>query len=198
MEPYEKLQKVNTDGIIRTADLLSAGIYYADIQKLLSKGVIERVRHGYYQLVSKAEKHSEAALIASLFPDGVLCMYSALFYYEYSDRTPMQWDIAVSKNISRARFNLDYPYVRPHYFDTKHLTYGITQAEYEDCTLKILDRDRLICECIKSENRMDREIYNKAIQSYVRDATKSVPKLLEYAKLRNVSKNVKARIGVWL
>lgn len=198
MRLSKKLEKVNTDGIIKTADLISAGIYYADIQKLISEGIIEKVRHGYYQLVSKATKQSEAALIASLFPDGVLCMYSALFYYGYSDRTPMQWDIAVSKNISRARFNLDYPYVKPHYFDTKHLTYGIIQAEYEDCTMQIFERDRLICECIKNENRMDREIFNKAIQGYISDFAKSVPKLLEYAKLRNVSKRVRDRIGVWL
>lgn len=198
MKLHEKLQKVNTDGIIKTADLISAGIYYADIQKLLSEGVLEKVRHGYYQLVSTAATQTEAELISILFPDGVLCMYSALFYYGYSDRTPMQWDIAVSKNISRARFNLDYPYVKPHYFDTKHLTYGITPAKYEDCTLQIFDRDRLICECIKSESRMDREIFNKAIQSYVRDAAKSIPKLLEYAMLRNVSKKVRDRIGVWL
>ncbi|MHB8194421.1 MAG: type IV toxin-antitoxin system AbiEi family antitoxin domain-containing protein [Bellilinea sp.] len=198
MELHEKLQKVNTDGIIKTAELTSAGIYYADIQKLLSENILEKVRHGYYQLVSKSAKQSEAALIASLFPDGVLCMYSALFYYGYSDRTPMQWDIAVSKNISRARFNLDYPYVKPHYFDTKHLTYGISQAEYEDCTMRIFDRNRLICECIKRENRMDREIFNKAIQGYIDDAAKSIPKLLEYAKLRNVAKRVRDRIGVWL
>ena len=29
---------------------------------------------------------------AQLFPDGVLCMYTALFYYRYSDRTPLEME----------------------------------------------------------------------------------------------------------
>ena len=198
MDLHDKLKRINTDEIIKTAELTAAGIYYSEIQKLLVDGTLEKIRQGHYQLASKFENQSEAMLIASLFPDGILCMYSALFYYGYSDRTPLNWDIAVSKNISKARFNMDYPYVKPHYFDSQHLTYGVTTAEYEDCQMQIFDRDRLICECIKNENRMDKEIFNKAIQGYVNDAAKCVPKLLEYAKLRKVIKRVKDRIGVWL
>ena len=43
VKPYDKLKYLNTNRIIKTADLLSAGIYYADIQKLLSEGVLEKV-----------------------------------------------------------------------------------------------------------------------------------------------------------
>ena len=78
------------------------------------------------------------------------------------------------------------------------LAFGVTTADYGDCTMQIFDRDRLICECIFYENKMDRETYNKAIQSYVADTKKNVPKLLEYAEKRRVLKKVKDRIGVWL
>lgn len=37
--------------------------------------------------------------------------------------------------------------------------YGITETVYEDYNLKIFDRHRLICECIKHENKMDRGTY---------------------------------------
>ena len=67
-----------------------------------------------------------------------------------------------------------------------------------DYILKIFDRDRLICECIKHENKMDREIYNKAIQAYINDSKKNITNLLDYAKRRNIHKKVRERIGVWL
>ena len=135
---------------------------------------------------------------AQLFPDGVLCMYSALFYYRYSDRTPLEWNIAVDRDTSKSRFRLDYPFVQPYYMKKDLLKLGVTTADYGDCTMQIFDRDRLICDCIFSENKMDRETYNKAIQGYVGDPKKNIPQLLEYAEKRRILKKVKDRIGVWL
>ena len=183
--------------IIRTADLNKMGLLSREIAELVDMGKLERIKQGYYRL-AQIENDSDAKLISELYPDGVLCMTTALFYYGYSDRTPLTWDIAVDRNTSKARFNIDYPYVKPYYIDKAHLDYGIAEAVYEDYILRIFDRDRLICECIKHENKMDREIYNKAIQAYINDSKKNITNLLDYAKRRNIHKKVRERIGVWL
>ena len=185
-------------GVFRTSDLRALGYNTYAIRKLVNEQIIERVKSGYYRLSESSQILSEAAQVAQLFPDGVLCMYSALFYYRYSDRTPLEWNVAVDRNTSNSRFNLDYPFVQPYYMKKEYLSFGITTADYGDCTMQIFDRDRLICECIFYENKMDRETYNKAIQEYVADAKKNVPKLLEYAEKRRILKKVKDRIGVWL
>ncbi len=186
--------------LIKTAELSALKIYYRDIAALIAAGHLEKVKQGYYRVVVLKESSgpSEASVIASLYPDGVLCMYTALFYYGYSDRTPLSWDIAIDRDTSKARFKIDYPYVQPYYMEPVHLSYGISAAEFEDCQMRIFDRDRLICECIKNENKMDRESYNKAIQGYVADSKKSITNLLSYAKKRNIAVRVKDRIGVWL
>lgn len=192
------INNLSKQDLIRTSELNGLSIYSKEISALLKGGYIERVKQGYYRIVEHTEDHSEAKLISQLYPDGIICMVSALFYYGYSDRTPINWDIAIDRNTSKARFNIDYPYVKPYYIDKAHLEYGVTEGQYEDCVLKIFDRDRLICECIKHENKMDREIYNKAIINYINDSQKNVTNLLEYAKKRNVHKKVRERIGVWL
>lgn len=192
------IDNLSNQELIRTSELNQLSIYSKEILELVDSGYIERVKQGYYRIVEHTEEHSEAKLISQLYPDGIICMVSALFYYGYSDRTPINWDIAIDRNVSKARFNIDYPYVKPYYIDKAHLEYGITEGQYEDCVLKIFDRDRLICECIKHENKMDREIYNKAIINYINDPVKNVTNLLEYAKKRNIHKKVRDRIGVWL
>ena len=192
------INNLSKQDLIRTSELNGLSIYSKEISELVQKGYIERVKQGYYRIVEHTEDHSEAKLISQLYPDGIICMVSALFYYGYSDRTPINWDIAIDRNTSKARFNIDYPYVKPYYIDKAHLEYGVTEGRYEDCVLKIFDRDRLICECIKHENKMDREIYNKAIINYINDSQKNITNLLEYAKKRNVHKKVRERIGVWL
>lgn len=192
------IDNLSNQELIRTSELNGLSIYSKEISELVESGYIERVKQGYYRIVEHTEDHSEAKLISQLYPDGIICMVSALFYYGYSDRTPINWDIAIDRNVSKARFNIDYPYVKPYYIDKAHLEYGVTEGQYEDCVLKIFDRDRLICECIKHENKMDREIYNKAIINYINDPGKNVTNLLDYAKKRNIHKKVRERIGVWL
>lgn len=34
--------------------------------------------------------------VTGLFPDGIFCMNTALFYHGYSDRTPLEWHIAMN------------------------------------------------------------------------------------------------------
>lgn len=184
--------------LIKTRDLKKIGLDSRAIANLINDGLLERVKQGYYRLPDMTENDSDAKLISQLYPDGVICMTTALFYYGYSDRTPLTWDIAIDRNVSKARFHLEYPYVKPYYMDKKHLAYGVTEAEYEDCTLNIFDRDRLICECIKHENKIDRETYNKAIMSYIADNQKNIANLLDYAKKRNLQTKVRERIEVWL
>jgi hypothetical protein len=62
----------------------------------------------------------------------------------------------------------------------------------------IYDKDRTICDCLKNMNRMDKEIFNKAIQNYVKDPKKNIPNLMQYAKELRVQRKVKDLIGVWL
>lgn len=193
-----KLLADHSGGIFRTTDLNALGINAYGIQKLIKTNVIERIKPGYYCLFSVQDELSEAAQIAQLFPDGVLCMYTALFYYQYSNRTPLMWDIAIDKDTSKSRFKSDHLLVQPYYLEPALLTFGVTTAEYADCTLKIFDRDRLVCECIFYENKMDRETYNKAIQSYINDPKKNISNLLFYSKKRRILKKVTDRIGIWL
>lgn len=188
---------VQTGGVFRTAQLNALGINAYGIKKLIAAQVIARIKPGYYCLAGQ-EGLSEAAQIARLFPDGVLCMDTALFYYRYTDRIPLAWSIAVDKDTSKSRFKLDYPYIQPYYLKAELLTFGVAEADFGDCRMKIFDRDRLICECIFFEAKMERETYSKAIRAYVGDAKKNIAYLLDYAQRRRVLKKVKDRIGVWL
>ena len=114
-------------GVFRTSDLKALGYNTYAIRKLVNEKVIERVKSGYYRLSESSQRLSEAAQIAQLFPDGVLCMYTALFYYRYSDRTPLEWNVAVDRDTSKSRFNLDYPFVHAFSMKTKWIGRPITR-----------------------------------------------------------------------
>lgn len=192
-----EVERVNRS-LLKTEELNRLGFYARELGSLIEAGKLERVKHGYYRLADEEGESSEAKTVLQLYPDGIVCMSTALFHYGYSHRTPLAWDLAVDRNTSKARFNLDYPYVKPYYMEKAHMQYGVTTADFETYPLRIFDRDRLICECIKHENKMDKELYNGAIISYINDSQKNISALLDYAKERNIHKKVRERIGVWL
>lgn len=184
-------------GMMQTHQLSDQKIYYADIAFLLKQGVIEKVRRGYYQWID-AENLSEAATVIRLFPDGIFCMDTALRHYGYSDRTPAEWHIAVNKYSNRTRFNIDYPFVKPYYIAPDLLALGLCEQNIDGNPVKIYDIERVICDCLRYRNKMDKEIFNKAIQSYVSDPSKNIPKLMEYASKLRCMTLAKNLIGVWL
>ena len=184
-------------GMMRTTQLAEEKVFYPQRQKLMEDGHIEKVRRGYYQWNS-SEDFSEVGTVTRLFPDAILCMDTALRYYGYSDRTPGDWHLAVSKDSGKSRFNIDYPFVKPYYIEPTVLELGLTKGTMDGHEICIYDKDRVICDCLRYRNKMDKEIFNKAIQNYIADPEKSIPKLMEYAGPLRVKKIAKDLIGVWL
>ena len=183
--------------MMRTSELSKEKIYYTDIAWLIQSGAVEKIRHGYYQWVDP-DNQSEAATVIRLFPDGILCMDTALRHYGYSDRTPAEWHIAVSKYSNRTRFKLDYPFIKPYFIAPDVLEIGLCEQEIDGNKVRMYNKERVICDCLRYRNKMDKEIFNKAIQAYVSDTSKSIPRLMEYSVPLRCQKLVKDLIGVWL
>ena len=184
-------------GMMRTTQLAEEKIFYPQREKLIADGYVEKIRRGYYQWINP-DDFSEVGTVIRLFPDAILCMDTALRYYGYSDRTPGDWHLAVSKDSGKSRFKIDYPFVKPYYVEPTVLELGLTTGTMDGHTIRIYDKDRLICDCLRYRNKMDKEIFNKSIQKYIADPEKSIPKLMEYAGPLRVKKLAKDLIGVWL
>lgn len=199
MRDIDKIRSIFQDyhGMMRTGDLSRERIYYADIQWLIQEGYIEKVRTGYYQWIKNTDP-SELGTVVRLFPDGILCMDTALRHYGYSDRTPAAWHMAVSKDSNKTRFHIDYPFVKPYFVEPGLLELGLTEGEIDGVPVRIVDKERAICDCLRYRNKMDREIFNKAVQSYIADPEKYIPNLMAYAKPLRVLKPVQDILGVWL
>lgn len=185
------------NGIMKSKEIIENKIYNRFLKKLIDEGYVEKIKFGYYQWQDE-RAFSEATVIARLFPDAVICMESALQYYGYTDRTPSAWCLAVDKHSTKSRFNIDYPSVKPHYIPEEQMTLGAELVNIEDTELKIFNRERVICDCLRQENKMDVEVFNKAIQAYIKDPKKNVPRLMEYAKILRTENKVRKMIGVWL
>lgn len=183
-------------GIVKKEEFAALDIDYRKILEFVDSGDLVRIKNGYY--TDRMDRFTEEELIAHLFPDARLCMESALYAYGYIKEKPYGWHLAVDKNTSKSRFKMDYPKVIPYYTEPEALALGSTTIALQGQTFQIYDKERMICDCLKYEAKLDHAVFRAAIQSYIRDNDKDISMLMEYARARKVTGRVQSLIGVWL
>ena len=193
---YESIFK-QYGGIMRTFELKREGISYYILQELMEEGLVEKIKYGYYQWQDE-KAFSEVSIISALFPDAIICDISAAMYYGYTDRVPGIWHIAVDNRSARNKFKIDFPQIKPHFISADRLGIGVSEGKIDGITVKIYDRERIICDCLRRINTMDGEVLNTIIQRYVGDKDKDSARLMEYAARLGVEKKARRMIGIWL
>lgn len=183
-------------GLLKTSQLYELHMDYRKIQSLVEEGVLERVKNGCYGM--GFSKQPEEDMVAELFSDGVLCMESALYYQGYITARPACWHIAVDKNTSKSRFKMEYPLVQPYYAEPEVLQLGVEKIPVGSRQMWIYNKERMICDCLKFEEKLERSVVQQALLMYLREPEKDIQRLMEYARARKVTQKIQNRIGVWL
>jgi len=196
VEAYKKIfDKYN--GIIKLSDFTAGGFHNTELNKLIEKGLVEKIKTGYYEWID-GDIVSDAVVIEKLFPEGVVCLDSALFLYGYTQRTPSAWHVAVSKNKKKSKYKINYPPMHFYFLIDDYMELGLSEIMFEGHHMKIFDRDRTICDVIRYELKMDKEVFNYAIMTYVKDSEKNIRNLLDYAEKMNIKIKVSRIIGMWM
>ena len=187
-----------TGEIMKKSELIAFGLTEWDVRSLCKKNRIERVRNGYYRLHSGGEPEAEQ-LISMMLKRAVVCMESALFYYDYADFTPHGWTVAVPRSYSRKikEIQSSIP-VKAYYVQDEFLDLGKTTGSFNGITLPVYDRERTICDCFKYRTKIDEDIFNIAMKSYISDPRKNMDRLAEYARKMKLYDKVMSLLGIWL
>jgi predicted transcriptional regulator of viral defense system len=183
-------------GVLKTSELKSLGLSSRQIKKLVEKGVISKIKYGFYELTDSIPR--EEVVIARLFPNAVIFLESALIYYGYTDRIPMAWQIAVNRYSKTTQYDIDYLLLEPYFLKPEFIEVGIDIVLIEGVKVRIYDRDRTICDVLRYKKKLEREVFSNAIKRYIKDPKKNVRNLFKYAEIFNIKNKVQSYIGVWL
>lgn len=101
----------------------------------------------------------------------------------------MVYDVTAPYNYSGNLLNnknVSLRYVKEDIFDL-----GMIEVKtINDLTVKCYDLERTLCDIIKDKNRMDKEIYSKALKEYTKNKDKNILKLVKYAKNLDIEEEV--------
>ena len=133
--PSQLLAFVQRAKIIRTRDLKALGIPRMTVSRLCEQGQLERLARGVYGLPkAPISPHHTLAIAACAVPKGIVCLLSALRYYDIGTQIPSVIWLSIPR--SSAMPVCDYPPLHcvrvsePAYSDgrTTHLIDGVSVA----------------------------------------------------------------------
>ena len=162
---------LNKGGIARSSDFVLVGIKNYEVAALCKKGVIKRIRRGFYHLPQNAIVTDEQ-LLKEMLPIGIVCVESALFHYGYSDFSPRKWSVAVPRTASRTVKRVQEIPLKPYFIPQNLFDLGKTTDNFNGISLAVYDRERTLCDCFKYRTKLDNEIFNKAVNAYAADDNK--------------------------
>ena len=178
----EKIKEVFyvNNGYIRTKDISSKDVNRRYLRDLINEGVIEKIKQGLYRWKdAKFDVEEEMINVSKIIQHGVICLVSALAYYELTSYTPGEYTIAVRRN-----YNIklpEYPPIKLYYFSEKYYMDGVEKIDINGNIIKIYNIEKTICDCLRYGNKISKDIIVESIKEYVKRRDKNISKLMNYA-----------------
>lgn len=175
MNKYDEMINKN-NGIIYASKLKDYNINRHILNELVANGHLERIMHGVY--ASPDKDINEFWLMGEKYKNGIYSHNTALYFYGMTDRTPIQLDMTFPSN---NRVNNEY--LNIHYIKNEYHKLGLTTLKLEDKTeIQIYNVERTICDIIRDRNKIDPQIFNNAMNEYIKRKDKNLILLYEYAR----------------
>lgn len=168
-------------GYLKNKDFYELGFRKEDIYYLVKEEYIIRVKRGIYSLNNEVyDETNELSFLELEFSSGVICLQSALAIHELSTYTPSEYEVAIDRD---KKFKIpDDIYIKLYYFSEKYYLMGIEEITFNNKVVKVYNKEKTICDCIRYRNKLGQDIVSEAIKEYIRKPNKNFTLLMEYAK----------------
>jgi len=176
---YPLLKPLLNRPVFTAREAQALGVTYEALLYFVRIGLLERIERGVYKnpLHCSEIPVDLEGLVSSVLtiPNGVICLISALSYYEMTDEIPRRHWIAIP-NSQRAPIRDLAKIIR-----MRNLTLGQTSVDIAGYQVRIFDRERCVVDAFRY---LSKEIAIKALQAYLKgDGFRpDLTKLHRYAK----------------
>ncbi len=197
MDFYDKILKIveKNNGYVITKEVVNNGINKTFLTNMVKNGTLVRLSRGYYGLPNYIE--DEYYKIASKSKNARFSMATALYLHNLSDRTPLVYNVTLPfgySGVLQKEKNVILNFVKRELLDLG----AIEMTSPFGMKIKVYNIERTICDIIKNKNKIDAEIFSKALKDYAKSKNKNLSKLTKYAKVMNIEKKVSEYMEVLL
>jgi predicted transcriptional regulator of viral defense system len=182
----EKIFREN-NGILRTGEAKKLGINEPILIQMCDEGLLVRESRGLYRLADLPPlSKPDLVQIASRVPNSIVCLISALSYYQLTTQIPYKVYIALPRETKAPR--IDYPPLDIIYLSQKPYLAGVEEHILDGVSVRIYSREKTIADCFKFRDKIGLDIALEALKDYLRQPNRNIGEILNYARINRVEK----------
>ena len=142
------------------------------------------------------EMPDEFAVLQKRSQKAIYSYGTALFFHGLSDRVPRTIDMTLPQGYNASRLKKANPDLRIHYVQSCVLELG---SEYlktpQGSIVRAYNRERCICDLIKNQKRVDKQVFIQAIRTYF-SGPYNTEAIIKMAKVIGVENEVRKYMEV--
>ena len=185
-------QIMNTNnGMLSTRMIEPLNISRQYLSIMENNNDIEKVSRGIY-LSPNAFEDSYFSF-QQKYKKAIFSHMNALYFYGMTEEFPYNYTVTVpqSYHVDTVNEKCNVFYVSDDIYEL-----GIVEIETPNGNkVRVYDKERCICDIIRSKGRMDSEQVKKTIKQYMQSRDKDMAKLSEYSKNMGINKKVMEMVG---
>lgn len=180
------------NGYITSKNISELGIHRMYLKMLVDQNIIERIGCGIYIDVKKIEDPYYTFYLTA--PNIVFSHMTALYFHGLSIKAPTdQYDITVKRSYHNSKTSKENRF----FVSDDLLEVGICEVTTPfGNKVSAYNKERCICDIIRSRKRMDMEHVKYAVKEYLKRKDKNLIKLSKYAEMLNVKEEVMDFLGM--
>lgn len=154
---------------------------------------IEKVSRGMY--LSPSAFEDSYFSFQQKYKKAIFSHMNALYFYGMTEEFPYNYTVTVPQS-----YHVDTVNEKCNVFYVADDIYEIGVVEVETPSgnkVRVYDKERCICDIIRSKGRMDPEQVKKSVKQYIQSKDKNVAKLSDYAKRMGISEKVMEMVGIY-
>lgn len=197
MNRFEEIEKMAEDngGVLLTSAVVAAGISKPTLAAYVTKKEYDRVERGVY--CSPDCWRDDLYLLQLRCPKTVYSHDTALFLLDMTDQEPLRYSVTAKTGYNPSHLSADGVKV----FTVKKELFGLGITKVLSPfghEISVYNPERTVCDIVRSRNEMEIRSVQDALKRYVSRKDKNLHKLMEYAKMFHVDKNLNQYLEVLL
>lgn len=174
-------------GTLRTSEALRLGISPRTLYALRDAGILEPLARGLYRLADLPPlSNPDLVIVAHKIPQGVVCLVSALAFYELTTQIPHAVDLALENGSTRPR--LTFPPVRVFWFSGAAWSRGVERHQLDGTPVRIYGVEKSVADAFKFRRKLGLDLAIEALKAYRTRPGFDVNRLLHYARVCRVER----------
>jgi predicted transcriptional regulator of viral defense system len=184
------LALAHESGVIRAKDVEAKGIHREYLNRLEQQGLLIRSGRGIYTSASADITESHSLVEAQVrVPHGVICLLSALSFYELTTQAPFELWLAIDQKKRQPKDSL-LP-LQIVYMSGQALKTGVEYHQVEGVRIQVYCLAKTVVDCFKFRNKIGFDVALEALRECRRERRCTIDEIWYYAKICRVTKIIR-------